>query len=78
MTGAIILEFINAVIGFSFLWLKNKGRKSISELREEAEDKSFSIQGTVVLLFIVGVIMLSSTLIFLGVVIIRIVYDAFK
>ena len=78
MASSSILRTISGIIGFSFLWLKNKGRKSISELREEAEDKSFSIQGTVVLLFIVGVIMLSSTLIFLGAVVIRIIYDAFK
>ena len=78
MESSFILRSISGIIGFSFLWLKNKGKKSISELRKEAEDESFSIQGGVVLLFIVGVIMLSGTLIFLGAVIFRIIYDAFK
>ena len=78
MESSFILRSISGIIGFSLLWLKNKGKKSISELRKEAEDESFSIQGGVVLLFIVGVIMLSGTLIFLGAVIFRIIYDAFK
>lgn len=78
MASSFILRTISGIIGLSFLWIKNKGKKSISELRKEAEDKSFAIQGGLVLLFIVGIVMLSGTLFFLGAVIIRIFYDAFK
>lgn len=75
MAGTIILEFIGEIIGVSFLWIKNKGKKSLSELKKEVEDQSFSIEGGKVILFIVGIIMLVAILTFLFGIIYRIIID---
>jgi uncharacterized membrane protein len=71
----LILNALASLIGISFLWIKFRGKKSIKDLRKEAEDESFAIQGVLVILFIVGIIMLVATLTFLFVVIYRIIID---
>jgi hypothetical protein len=60
----LILNTISSFIGLIFLWIKFKGKKSIKELRKEAEDESFAFEGGKVILFIVGMIILIPTLIF--------------
>ena len=78
MTVELFLNSVSSFIGIIFLWIKFRGKKSIKELRKEAEDNSFSLEGGKVILFIVGMIMLAVTLIFLFMVIYRIITDYFK
>ena len=78
MLFEIILQTISSFIGIIFLWIKFRGKKSIKELRKEAEDNSFSLEGGKVILFIVGMIILSTALTFLFIVIYKIITDYFK
>ncbi len=78
MEGRGILKAVFQIIGFIFLWIKFKGKKSFQDLKLEAEENSFAIEGGKVILFIVGIIMLIGTLAFLFVVIYRIIVDFFK
>ena len=78
MATGRILKGIAWTIGFIYLWIKFKGNKSVQELKSEAEEHSFVIEGGKVILFIVGMIMLAATLTFLFVVIYRIIIDFFK
>ena len=73
--SSLILNALASLIGILFLWIKFRGKKSIKDLRKEAEDESFAIQGVLVILFIIGIIMLVVTLTFLFVVIYRIIID---
>ena len=75
MVAGRILKEIAWIIGFIFLWIKFKGKKSLQELELEAEENSFAIEGGKVILFIVGMIMLAGTLTFLFMVIYRIIKD---
>jgi hypothetical protein len=74
----LISNTISSFIGLIFLWIKFKGKKSIKELREEAEDESFAFEGGKVILFIVGMIILIPTLIFLFAFVFTIIIDFFK
>jgi hypothetical protein len=78
MLFEIILQTISSFIGIIFLWIKFKGKKSIKELRKEAEDESFAFEGGKVILFIVGIIILATSLTFLFMLIYRIITDYFK
>jgi uncharacterized iron-regulated membrane protein len=73
MIVEIFLSSVSSFIGVIFLWIKFRGKKSIKELRKEAEEDSFAFEGGKVILFIVGMIMLFATLTFLFVVIYRII-----
>lgn len=74
----LILHSISSFVGIIFLWVKFRGKKSIKELRKEAEEESFALEGGKVILFIVGIIMLTATLIFLFMFIYRMVTDYIK
>jgi hypothetical protein len=73
-----VLNSITSFIGLIFLWIKFRGKKSIKELRKEAEDESFAFEGAKVILFVVGMIMLTTTLTFLFAFIFRLTIDFFK
>lgn len=78
MIFEIILQTISSFIGIIFLWIKFRGKKSIKELRKEAEDESFAFEGGKVILFIVGIIMLLGILPVLLVLIYKIIIGYFK
>ena len=74
----LVLNAIASLIGISFLWVKFRGKKSIQDLRKEAEDESFAIQGVLVILYIVGMVMLTATFTFLFAFIFKLITDFFK
>ncbi len=61
----LMLNAITSFVGIIFLWIKFKGKKSIKELRKEAEDESFAFEGTKVIVVVVGGTMVLGILIFL-------------
>ena len=54
-----VMELFTSTIGYIFLWIKFRGKKSMKELRKEADENSFTHQGKLVTLFIIGIIMLA-------------------
>jgi hypothetical protein len=78
MIVELILNAIASFIGIIFLWIKFRGKKSIKELRKEAEDESFAFEGRKVILFIVGMIIILGILSILFVLIYKIVIGYFK
>jgi hypothetical protein len=65
MIVELILNAIASFIGLIFLWIKFRGKKSIKELRKEAEDESFAFEGAKVIIVIVGGILILGILTFL-------------
>jgi hypothetical protein len=55
----LFLGLFTSTIGYIFLWIKFRGKKSMKELRKEADENSFTHQGKLVTLFIIGIIMLA-------------------
>ena len=78
MVARRILKQIAWISGFVFLWIKFKRKKSFQELKLEAEENSFALEGGKVILFIVGMVMLTATLAFLFAFIFRIINDFYK
>ncbi len=53
----IISNTIVSFVGLVFLWIKFRGKKSIKELRKEAEEESFAFEGwKVIIIFIVTIL----------------------
>jgi hypothetical protein len=53
MIFELILNGIVSFIGLIFLWIKFRGKKSIKELRKEAENESFAFEGGKVIITVI-------------------------
>jgi hypothetical protein len=57
MIFELILNAIASFVGLIFLWIKFRGKKSIKELRKEAEDESFTFEGWKVIITVLVTIL---------------------
>jgi hypothetical protein len=57
MIFELILNAIASFVGLIFLWIKFRGKKSIKELRKEAEDESFTFEGWKVIIIVLVIIL---------------------
>jgi hypothetical protein len=57
MIFELIFNAIASFVGLMFLWIKFGGKKSIKELRKEAEDESFTFEGWKVIITVLVTIL---------------------
>jgi hypothetical protein len=57
MIFELISNAIASFVGLVFLWIKFRGKKSIKELRKEAEDESFTFEGWKVIIIVIVTIL---------------------
>jgi hypothetical protein len=57
MIFELIFDAIASFTGLIFLWIKFRGKKSIKELRKEAEDESFTFEGWKVIITVLVTIL---------------------
>jgi hypothetical protein len=57
MIFELISNAIASFVGLVFLWIKFRGKKSIKELRKEAEDESFAFEGGKVIIIVIVTIL---------------------